>query len=141
MNKQQIQQAIDTYVKGQGNQAGLEKLADILHALNNETESVVMADVPYVTTISALETREMTAEEATASGFSMDVIMQLMRVAHPTIRFSDMVITFNAYEVITDQLSIWTSVVYDAPSDTEYHCALYLYYDGRILYNVDVMQH
>lgn len=141
MNKQQIQQAIDTYVKGQGNQAGLEKLADILHALNNETESVVMADVPYITTISALETREMTAEEATAVGFSVDVIMQLTRVAHPTIRFSDMVVTFNAYEVITDQLSIWTAVVYDAPADTVYHCALYLYYDGRILYNVDVMQH
>ena len=52
-----------------------------------------------------------------------------------------MVVTFNAYETISNELSIWSAVVYDAPSDTVYHCALYLYYDGRILYNVDVMQH
>lgn len=141
MNKQQITQAIDMFVTGQGNQAGLQGLADILHALNNETETVVMADVPYITTISALQTVEMTAEQATAAGFTMDVIMALKSVAHPTIKFADMVVTFNAYEIITNELSIWSAVVYDAPSDTVYHCALYLYYDGRILYNVDVMQH
>ena len=90
MTKQQIVQAIESYISGQGNQAGLQGLADILHALNNETE---------------------------------------------------MVVTFNAYETISNELSIWSAVVYDAPSDTVYHCALYLYYDGRILYNVDVMQH
>lgn len=31
MNKQQIAQAIESYVRGQGNQAGLQGLADILH--------------------------------------------------------------------------------------------------------------
>ena len=141
MTKQQIAQAIESYISGQGNQAGLQGLADILHALNNETETVVMADVPYITTISALQTVEMTADQATAAAFTMDVIKQLTRVAHPTIRFADMVVTFNAYETISNELSIWSAVVYDAPSDTVYHCALYLYYDGRILYNVDVMQH
>ena len=89
MTKQQIAQAIESYISGQGNQAGLQGLADILHALNNETETVVMADVPYITTISALQTVEMTADQATAAGFTMDVIMQLTRVAHPTIKFCE----------------------------------------------------
>lgn len=141
MNKADITKAIDMFVTGQGNQAGLQGLADILHALNNETETVVMADIPYIVNISALQTVEMTAEQATAAGFTMEMIMELTRIAHPTIKFSDMVVTFNAFEKISNDLSIWTGIVYDAPTDTVYHCALYLYYDGRILYNVDVMQH
>lgn len=141
MDKQQIKMAIDKYVAGQGNQAGLQGLADILHALNNDGETVVMADIPYVTTLSALEPANLSAQEAQEAGFTMDVIAALTVKAHPTIKFADMVVTFNAYEIITNELSIWTAVIYDAPDDTVYHAALYLYYDGRILYNVDVMQH
>lgn len=141
MNKQQITQAIDTFVKGQGNQAGLQGLEEILHALNNDSDRVMLDDIPYVTSLSGLSTTELTAEQAEEAGFPMSVIEALKTKAHPTIRFSDMVITFNAYEEISDELSIWTTVVYDAPSDMVYHCALYLYMDGRILYNVDIMQH
>lgn len=141
MNKQQITQAIDMFVTGQGNQAGLQGLAEILHALNGETESIVLSNVPFVTTISAVVASDLTAEQAVAAGFTMDVINELKRVAHPTIRFSDMVVTFNAYEVISDELSIWSTIIFDAPDDAVYHCALYLYSDGRILYVVGEMAH
>lgn len=141
MNKQELTRAIDMYVTGQGNQAGLQGLAEILHALANDADRVMLDDIPYITTLSGLQTAELTAEQAVEAGFPISVIEALKTKAHPTIRFSDMVITFNAYEEITDELSIWTTVVFDAPADMVYHCALYLYRDGRILYNVDIMQH
>lgn len=141
MKKTQISTLIDRFVKGQGNQVGLAGLADILHALNGDRETVVMDDIPYITTISALVASDMTAEQASAAGFTADVISELKTLAHPTIKFSDMVVTFNAYEVISDELSIWTGIIYDAPDDAVYHCALYLYTDGRILYNVGEMAH
>lgn len=141
MTKDQIKQAIELYVASQGNQSGLEGLADILHALNNETESVMLTAVPYITTLTAFMPADLTADQATAAGFTPDVIASLKMTAHPTIRFADMVITFNAYEEISDDLSIWTAIVYDAPNDAVYHVALYLYTDGRIFYNAEMMQH
>lgn len=141
MTKQEIKQAISKYIDGQGNQAGLQGLSDILNALNNDTEAVALAEVPNITTISALQTVELTAEEATEAGFTEEVIKRLTQTIHPTIKFSDMVVTFNAYEEISHELAIWTGIIYDAPSDSVYHSALYLYADGRIMYNVDIMQH
>lgn len=140
MRKEQITRAIETLIKGQGNQAGIQGLELILQALNEGRDTVVIDDM-HTVSISALSTVELTAEQAVENGFTKEIIEELKTLAHPTIKFSDMIVTFNAYELISDELSIWTAVVFDAPVDTVYHCALYLYTDGRILYNVDVMQH
>lgn len=141
MTKNDIIKAITKYVEGQGNQVGLGGLSDILKAIVGTTESVVMEEMPYTTTLNVFESTDLTAEEAVEAGFTMDVIEDLKRMAHPTIKFVDMNVTYNAYEVISDELSIWTTVVYDAPDDKVYHLALYVYSDGRILHNVGEMQH
>ena len=65
-----------------------------------------------------------------------DIIKSLWEKAHPTVKFIDQMVTFNAMEETTHELSIHSAVFYAAAKNKMYKAALYLYADGRLSYNV-----
>lgn len=97
--------------------------------------------VPTVT-ISALESADMTAEQAAAAGFTPAVISALQQAHKPTIEFSDMCVTFNAVEVISDDLVNQSTIIVHTAvgGGTLYKAILSLYTDGRVVYTVTEIQ-
>lgn len=137
MTGKEIKAAISKYIVGQGSQAGLQGLSEILSAIVDHEDNIETQLSTIEVTISAYTQSNLTAEQAKQVGFTPEIVAYLMTAEHPTIRFSDWTITFNTYDHISEDLAIMTSVVYDAKKQKLYHSALYLYDDGRILYNVD----
>ena len=96
----------------------------------------IIGDEVVRTHISAFEQSNLTAEQAAESGFSADIIKSLWEKAHPTVKFIDQMVTFNAMEETTNELSIHSAVFYAAAKNKMYKAALSLYADGRLSYNV-----
>ena len=96
----------------------------------------IIGDEVVRTHISAFEQSNLTAEQAAESGFSADIIKSLWEKAHPTVKFIDQMVTFNAMEETTQELSIHSAVFYAAAKNKMYKAALSLYADGRLVYNV-----
>lgn len=89
-------------------------------------------------TISALESANLSAEEAAAAGFDALTIQALQRADNPTVHFSDMCVTFNGVEVISDDLVNQSALIVHTAvgGGTLHKCILSLYTDGRIVYTV-----
>ena len=96
----------------------------------------IIGDEVVRTHISAFEQSNLTAEQAVEAGFSADIIRSLWEKAHPTIKFIDQMVTFNAMEETSQELSIHSAVFYAAAKNKMYKAALSLYADGRLVYNV-----
>ena len=96
----------------------------------------IIGDEVVRTHISAFEQSNLTAEQAVEAGFSADIIKSLWEKAHPTIKFIDQMVTFNAMEETSQELSIHSAVFYAAAKNKMYKAALHLYADGRLVYNV-----
>ena len=96
----------------------------------------IIGDEVVRTHISAFEQSNLTAEQAVEAGFSADIIKSLWEKAHPTIKFIDQMVTFNAMEETSHELSIHSAVFYAAAKNKMYKAALHLYADGRLVYNV-----
>ena len=96
----------------------------------------IIGDEVVRTHISAFEQSNLTAEQAVEAGFSADIIKSLWEKAHPTIKFIDQMVTFNAMEETSHELSIHSAVFYAAAKNKMYKAALSLYADGRLVYNV-----
>lgn len=96
----------------------------------------IIGDEVVQTHISAFAQSNLTAEEAVAAGFTKDIIRSLWEKAHPTIKFADQMVTFNAMEETSHELSIHSAMFYSASKNKVYKAALYLYADGRLFYNV-----
>ena len=96
----------------------------------------IIGDEVVRTHISAFAQSNLTAEQAAESGFSADIIKSLWEKAHPTVKFIDQMVTFNAMEETTQELSIHSAVFYAAAKNKMYKAALSLYADGRLVYNV-----
>ena len=96
----------------------------------------IIGDEVVRTHISAFEQSNLTAEQAVEAGFSADIIKSLWEKAHPTVKFIDQMVTFNAMEETTHELSIHSAVFYAATKNKMYKAALSLYADGRLVYNV-----
>lgn len=96
----------------------------------------IIGDEVVRTHISAFEQSNLTAEQAVEAGFSADIIKSLWEKAHPTVKFIDQMVTFNAMEETTQELSIHSAVFYAATKNKMYKAALSLYADGRLVYNV-----
>ena len=96
----------------------------------------IIGDEVVRTHISAFEQSNLTAEQAVEAGFSADIIKSLWEKAHPTIKFIDQMVTFNAMEETSQELSIHSAVFYAAAKNKMYKAALSLYADGRLVYNV-----
>ena len=96
----------------------------------------IIGDEVVRTHISAFEQSNLTAEQAVEAGFSADIIKSLWEKAHPTVKFIDQMVTFNAMEETTQELSIHSAVFYAAAKNKMYKAALHLYADGRLIYNV-----
>ena len=96
----------------------------------------IIGDEVVRTHISAFEQSNLTAEQATEAGFSADIIKSLWEKAHPTVKFIDQMVTFNAMEETSHELSIHSAVFYAAAKNKMYKAALSLYADGRLVYNV-----
>ena len=139
MTKSQLLEHIHEHVTSQGNQTGLSGLSELLQLIVEAIPDEAIANVGYVVNIPAFERAELTKSDAEKAGFTEQVVKQLLTAQAPTIQFQDMRITFNSLDVISDELAIWTALVYDAPNDMTYHCALYLYEDGRIFYTADTI--
>lgn len=94
--------------------------------------------VSVAVTISALESANLSAEEASAAGFDALAIAALQGADNPTIHFSDMCVTFNGVEVISDDLVNQSAlIVHTAVGGGElYKAILSVYTDGRIVYTV-----
>lgn len=95
----------------------------------------ILGDEMIRTHISAFGQSDLNAELATASGFSEDVIRSLWEKVHPTIKFADQIVTFNAMEETSHELSVHTAVFYAASKGKMYKAQLSLYADGRLFYN------
>lgn len=63
-----------------------------------------MMPVTVTSTISALETADLTAEQAAAAGFTTLAVNSLFTTVNPTVHFSDMSVTFNTVDVISHEL-------------------------------------
>lgn len=96
----------------------------------------IIGDEVVRTHISAFEQSNLTAEQAVEAGFSADIIRSLWEKAHPTVKFIDQMVTFNAMEETSQELSIHSAVFYAAAKNKMYKAALHLYADGRLIYNV-----
>lgn len=98
-------------------------------------------DSPSVT-ISALQSANLTAEQAAAAGFTANVITYLQQAHKPTIEFSDMCVSFNAVEVISDDLVNQSTIIVHTAvgGGTLYKAILSLYTDGRLVYTVTEIQ-
>ena len=96
----------------------------------------IIGDEVVRTHISAFEQSNLTAEQAVEAGFSADIIRSLWEKAHPTVKFIDQMVTFNAMEETSQELSIHSAVFYAAAKNKMYKAALSLYADGRLVYNV-----
>ena len=96
----------------------------------------IIGDEVVRTHISAFEQSNLTAEQAVEAGFSADIIKSLWEKAHPTVKFIDQMVTFNAMEETSQELSIHSAVFYAAAKSKMYKAALSLYADGRLVYNV-----
>ena len=96
----------------------------------------IIGDEVVQTHISAFEQSNLTAEQAVEAGFSADIIRSLWEKAHPTVKFIDQMVTFNAMEETSQELSIHSAVFYAAAKNKMYKAALSLYADGRLVYNV-----
>lgn len=96
----------------------------------------IIGDEVVRTHISAFAQSNLTAEQAVEAGFSADIIRSLWEKAHPTIKFIDQMVTFNAMEETSQELSIHSAVFYAAAKNKMYKAALSLYADGRLVYNV-----
>lgn len=96
----------------------------------------IIGDEVVRTHISAFEQSNLTAEQAVEAGFSADIIKSLWEKAHPTVKFIDQMVTFNAMEETSQELSIHSAVFYAAAKNKMYKAALHLYADGRLIYNV-----
>ena len=96
----------------------------------------IIGDEVVRTHISAFEQSNLTAEQAVEAGFSADIIKSLWENAHPTVKFIDQMVTFNAMEETSHELSIHSAVFYAAAKNKMYKAALSLYADGRLVYNV-----
>lgn len=96
----------------------------------------ILGDEVVRTHISAFQQSNLTAEQAMEAGFSADIIKSLWEKAHPTVKFIDQMVTFNAMEETTQELSIHSAVFYAATKNKMYKAALHLYADGRLIYNV-----
>ena len=96
----------------------------------------IIGDEVVRTHISAFEQSNLTAEQAVEAGFSADIIKSLWEKAHPTVKFIDQMVTFNAMEETSHELSIHSAVFYAAAKNKMYKAALSLYADGRLVYNV-----
>ena len=96
----------------------------------------IIGDEVVQTHISAFEQSNLTAEQAVEAGFSADIIRSLWEKAHPTVKFIDQMVTFNAMEETSHELSIHSAVFYAAAKNKMYKAALSLYADGRLVYNV-----
>ena len=96
----------------------------------------IIGDEVVQTHISAFEQSNLTAEEAVQAGFSEEIIRSLWEKAHPIIKFADQMVTFNSMEKTSHELSIHSAIFFAASKNKLYKAALYLYADGRIIYNV-----
>ena len=96
----------------------------------------IIGDEVVRTHISAFEQSNLTAEQAVEAGFSADIIKGLWEKAHPTVKFIDQMVTFNAMEETSHELSIHSAVFCAAANNKMYKAALYLYADERLVYNV-----
>lgn len=96
----------------------------------------IIGDEVVQTHISAFEQSNLTAEEAVQAGFSDEIIRSLWEKAHPIIKFADQMVTFNSMEETSHELSIHSAIFFAASKNKMYKAALYLYADGRIIYNV-----
>ena len=96
----------------------------------------IIGDEVVRTHISAFEQSNLTAEQAVEAGFSADIIKSLWEKAHPTVKFIDQMVTFNAMEETSQELSIHSAVFYAAAKNKMYKAALSLYADGRLVYNL-----
>lgn len=96
----------------------------------------IIGDEVVRTHISAFAQSNLTAEQALEAGFSADIIRSLWEKAHPTVKFIDQMVTFNAMEETSQELSIHSAVFYAAAKNKMYKAALSLYADGRLVYNV-----
>lgn len=96
----------------------------------------IIGDEVVRTHISAFEQSNLTAEQAVEAGFSADIIKSLWEKAHPTVKFIDQMVTFNAMEETTHELSIHSAVFYAAAKNKMYKATLSFYADGRLVYNV-----
>lgn len=101
-----------------------------------------MREFTPTVTISALQSSNLTAEQAAAAGFTPAVIAMLQQAHKPTIEFSDMCVSFNAVEVISDDLVNQSTIIVHTAvgGGTLYKAILSLYTDGRIVYTVTEIQ-
>lgn len=112
-----------------GEHAEATTVFDLLYALTPTS---------VATTISALTSATLTKEEATAAGFDALAIEALQKADNPTVHFSDMCVTFNGVEVISNDLVNQSAlIVHTAVGGGElYKAILSVYTDGRIAYTV-----
>ena len=96
----------------------------------------IIGDEVVQTHISAFAQSNLTAEEAVQAGFNEEIIRSLWEKAHPIIKFADQMVTFNSMEETSHELSIHSAIFFAASKNKMYKAALYLYADGRIIYNV-----
>lgn len=101
-----------------------------------------LREVTPTVTISALQSADLTAEQAAAAGFTPAVIAMLQQAHKPTIEFSDMCVSFNAVEVISDDLVNQSTIIVHTAvgGGTLYKAILSLYTDGRVVYTVTEIQ-
>lgn len=102
--------------------------------------SLILEKLPVTATFnqSALESADLTAEQAAAAGLDALTVLALQKSDNPTIHFSDMCVTFNSVEVISDDLVNQSAIiVHTAVGGGElYKAILSLKTDGSVTYTV-----
>lgn len=100
MTKQQIAQAIESYISGQGNQAGLQGLADILRAIIEENEDIFDVQVEDTEVNDRLVINEQIAIDEFIDAVNADPLHNKARVSFPGV-----VLSFAQMEYEDDQVN------------------------------------
>lgn len=102
--------------------------------------SLILEKLPVTATFnqSALQSADLTAEEAAAAGLDALTVLALQKSDNPTIHFSDMCVTFNSVEVISDDLVNQSAIIVHTTvgGGELYKAILSLKTDGSVTYTV-----
>lgn len=114
----------------------LEILSDSISSLEADVKTLEDLHIAPEVTISALSSSTMTVEQAATAGFDTEVIAFLQAAHAPTLKFSDMCLTFNNVIVASDTLVYQTAVFMDSSTSKIYKASLGLNTSGAVTYSV-----
>lgn len=121
-----------------------ETKTNLVAAINElvaDVKTISDFHTPVTVTISALSDASLTAEQAVAAGFDTEALAFLMAAHNPTIEFSEMCVTFNAVESVSEGVVNQTAMFVREVSGTVtvYKAVLTLNSDGTVTYAVDAL--